>query len=359
MSGSYSDPDGVHYNSIPWNHYNSQFEVQCVFCANLDCRLHKFLVNSSDNFWIKRAKEYFHWKIIRINEYHFQIQTSHYQEPWYQLASNPYHLARKMRQINGSSIDCNVITKTSYHLITDYSLLSIILMVEYGWSGIETIKVTSVLMGGAGVLSLFVIGNFLFCKLGVMWVRMKDSESQIWLLNLRIDLQCPIPLHLPLLHRHLHFSLRHHLPIPFHRNPNISTQHHRPHRLWPFQIPLVLQCSCSETHRIPGCSGLRVWVDYAISFDIFGYDLFESSGTSERSELDARDGRDTGWCGACSHTDLCDVSLLCLQLGRHTSIFSHIYTHLGLKYLWIINGLIMIVIVLIWLLSIRKFKPWW
>ncbi|CAB3397822.1 unnamed protein product [Caenorhabditis bovis] len=48
------------------------------------------------------------------------------------------------------------------------TLISVILMVEYGWSGIQTVRITSIIMGGSGLLSMFVIGSFIFCKLGTV-----------------------------------------------------------------------------------------------------------------------------------------------------------------------------------------------
>ncbi|CAI5453779.1 unnamed protein product [Caenorhabditis angaria] len=48
------------------------------------------------------------------------------------------------------------------------TLMPILLMVNYGWTGIQTVRITSILMGGSGLLSMVVIGSFMFCKLATI-----------------------------------------------------------------------------------------------------------------------------------------------------------------------------------------------
>uniref|UniRef100_A0A8R1E208 Uncharacterized protein n=1 Tax=Caenorhabditis japonica TaxID=281687 RepID=A0A8R1E208_CAEJA len=200
------------------------------------------------------------------------------------------------------------------------TLMPILMMVQYGWTGIETVRITSVLMGGSGILSMFVIGSFMFCKLGTI-----VQPRFIYLFSISL------------------FVMLYVVTYPY---KSIG-------------VEVALYNSTDGS----GCDPDKYsWCDGGIApqpavFLCCMVFVFGMTMPSSAISLDTIYSKILGNIDQ-SVMQGAAVILDDIFLVITPTYASYIYTLLGLKPLWIMNGIIMSLVVLLWILMLRKFKAY-
>ncbi|EGT31046.1 hypothetical protein CAEBREN_18576 [Caenorhabditis brenneri] len=200
------------------------------------------------------------------------------------------------------------------------TLLPILMMVQYGWTGIETVRVTSFLMGGSGILSMFVIGSFMFCKLGTI-----VQPRYIYLFSISL------------------FTMLYVVTYPY---KSIGVE------VAAFNATDNTGCDPEKYSWCEGGIAAQPYVFLSCMVFVFGMTM-PSSGIS----LDTIYSKILGKIDQ-SVMQGAAVILDDIMMVITPTYASYLYTLVGLKPLWIINGFIMSMVVLLWIVMLRKFKPY-
>ncbi|CAI2354834.1 unnamed protein product [Caenorhabditis sp. 36 PRJEB53466] len=200
------------------------------------------------------------------------------------------------------------------------TLMSVLMMVQYGWTGTETVRITSILMAGSGLLSIFIIGNFMFCRLGTI-----VQPRFIYLVSITIVTMFFI------------------ITFPY---KSIGE---------PAAVYNATEGTGCDPKKYTSCEG-RIAPQSTLFICslvvVFGLTM-PASGIS----------LDTIYSKVLGKIDQNVMQGAAVILDDVVQVFtptyaSYVYTILGLQPLWLINAIIMGFIVLLWIVMLRKFKSY-